>query len=98
MLLELEAIIMKTFLRVATLSAALFIAGPAMACINEPRTEYEERAFRSRYKKKQKGRETQIASAMPEGKNLLGGLVMGGLGLVLAVSGYRRAKRKDLQS
>ena len=89
---------MKTFLRVATLSAALFIAGPAVACINEPRTEYEEREFRSRYKKKKTSQVTKSNVQLPDSKNLLGGLIMGGLGLVLAVSGYRRAKRKDLES
>lgn len=90
---------MRTFLRVATLSAALFVAGPAVACINEPRTEYEEREFRSRYKKKNKGQgqETTLAAKLPDSQHLLGGLIMGGLGLVLAVSGYRRAKMKDLE-
>ncbi|MDF1661976.1 MAG: hypothetical protein P1V97_09400 [Planctomycetota bacterium] len=88
---------MRTFLRVATLSTALLIAGPALACSNEPRTEYEEREFRSRYKKK-KSQVTKVFSKGPANTHLLGGLIMGGLGLVLAVSGYRRAKRKDLDS
>lgn len=88
---------MRRILQVATLSAALFAAGPALACRNEPRTEYEEREFRSRYNKK-KSRTTRVMGALPDTKDLLGGLAMGALGLVLGVSGYRRAKRKDLAS
>lgn len=86
---------MRRILQVATLSAALFAAGPAFACRNEPRTEYEEREFRSRYNKK-KSASTHVMKALPDTKSLLGGLAMGALGIALAVGGYRRAKKKDL--
>lgn len=88
---------MKQILQAATLSAALFAAGPALACRNEPRTEYEEREFRSRYNKK-KSASTRVMKALPDTTSLLGGLAMGGLGLALAIGGYRRAKKKDLAS
>jgi len=88
---------MRTFLYVATLSTALFLGGTASACINEPRTENEEREFRSRYKRKGSLSNAQsLVNINTAG--LFGGLAMVGLGIILAISGYQRAKRKDLQS
>jgi len=61
------------------------LPGRADACINSPRTKFEEREFRSRYKHKRGKKKTEVQASAPRLASplaLLAALGMSGVGLL----------------